>query len=559
MKKDYIWKVEKKIKVQSGETNTRKIIDILLKNRGINRPKDKKEFFNPTLPNSLSLKGLGIDNTSVGKAIKRILKAKKLGQKIIIYGDYDTDGICATAILWECLYYLGFDVIPHIPERFSEGYGANSESIEKLKKKNPDFKLLITVDNGIVAHEAVAKANQLGIDVIVSDHHELGEKYPKDCLVIHTTKIGGAGIAWIFAREIKNHLKCDISLFKLGDGLDLAALGTIADQLPLTNANRSFAKHGLVLLNKTKRPGLKQLFLEAGIEAGKIDSYSVGFIIAPRLNAAGRLEHAIDSLRLICTRSINQARDLALHLGSVNRRRQNVVEEVLSDARIKAMKTKWNGAIVLSSKSYHEGVIGLAASKLVEEFFRPAIVISEGKDLSKASARSIPGFDLIASIRKFSHLLEGHGGHKMAAGFSIKSKNLSVFSNKYQKYTSKLLTKDLMLKSIKIDMQLGLNNINTKLVYLLEDFEPFGLGNPRPLFLTDKVKILGSKVVGIKHIKFNLKDDGRVLEAIAFGFVETHPKSLKASMFDILYSPQINVWNERETIQLRLKDLKIKE
>lgn len=557
MNKENNWKLLAKIRTKNGKLGADKIFNTLLKNRGIGLKKQKEEFFNPTNPEDLTLKSLGIDRKSVNKAIKRIISAKKSKQKIIIYGDYDTDGICASAIIWECLYYLGFDVTPYIPERFSEGYGLNAASIQKLKIKYKKLKLIITVDNGIVANAAVKKAKQLGIDVIVTDHHEPGEKYPKVHSVIHTTKIGGAAIAWIFSREIKKKLKIGNLKLEIDKGLDLACLGTIADQLPLTNANRSFAKHGLVHLNKTNRPGLKQLFLEASLESGSIDSYSIGFVIAPRLNATGRLEHAIDSLRLLCTKNTRQARELAQHLGSVNKRRQNVVDEVLKDAREKASRVKWKGAIVLWSKSYHEGVIGLAASKLVEEFSRPAIVISEGKNISKASARSIPGFNLIDSIRKFSSLLEGHGGHRMAAGFSLKNKNLSVFSKKYQRYTSGLLTRQLMSKKINIDLQLNLSEIDKALVVDLQQFEPFGLGNPRPLFLSKNVKIIDPRIVGGKHVKFYLRDNSLSFSAIGFNLLESNPDILKAERADVIYSLDLNRWNNQETIQLKIKDIKI--
>ena len=345
------------------------IISLLLKNRGIKTLKDKKEFFFPTHPTKLSLKELGLSKTEIRKAIARINQAKKNKEKVIVYGDYDADGICATAILWEALWEKGLDVLPYIPERFSEGYGLNIESIKKLKASQPNLALIITVDHGIVADKKVDLAKELGIDVIITDHHQPGKIIPKALATVHTVKIGGAGVAWILAREIGT-----------AAGLELAAIGTIADQLPLMGPNRSLAKFGLEELNKTTRPGLLALFSEAALKPGGIGPYEVGFIIAPRINATGRLTHGLTSLRLLCTKDRMRARLLAEEIGRINSQRQKIVEEVVAHARKKLKDGPGQEIIILEHKSYHQGVIGLAAAKLVEEFYRPAIVISSKGD-----------------------------------------------------------------------------------------------------------------------------------------------------------------------------------
>ena len=535
-------------KTPKRSISLKEIEKILLKNRGLTGEKARKEFLSPTAPEALTLKGLGINQLQVKKAVERIKKAGKKGEMIIVYGDYDADGISATAVLWERLYSLGLNVLPPIPERVSEGYGLNSESIKKLKEENPSLGLIVTVDHGIVAGAQVEAAKKLGIDVIVTDHHQPGGKKPKPYALIHTTQIGGAALAWILAREIKSSR----------DGLDLVAIGTIADQLPLVEANRSFAKYGLISLNSTRREGLKALFSEAGIVEGDVGPYQVGFMIAPRINAMGRLVHAIDSLRLLCTKNSQRAGELARLLNKTNLERQRIVEEVVLHARGSVKDTK--EIIVLAHESYHEGVIGLAAARLVEEFYRPAIVISKKGTLAKASARSISGFNIIEAIRKLEgYLIEG-GGHPMAAGFSIETDKIEDFTLKLNKIASPALTEDILTKKLKIDLEVGFGNLGQELLALSQSFEPTGLGNPAPTFLTKKVIIVEARVVGRSgtHLKLVLEESGARLEAIAFGLGGIYGRLSPETKIDIAYALEENTWNGRKSLQLKIKDIKVK-
>ncbi|MFH1971077.1 MAG: single-stranded-DNA-specific exonuclease RecJ, partial [Patescibacteria group bacterium] len=458
---------------KNEDLNSKKIVEILLKNRGIKTSQEKKDFLNPISPEKLKLDKLKINSTSLKKSLERLKTALKNKEKVIIYGDYDADGISGTAVLWETLFDLGFDVWPYVPERFSEGYGVNFESVNLLKEKFPNLGILITVDNGIVATEEIEKINKLNIDVIVTDHHAKGKKVLKSFSTIHTTQISGSAVAWIFSREIQKYFTKNMNLDKR---LDLVAIGTIADQVPLIDANRSFVKWGLQKLNETKRPGLISLFKEAGLKEGEIGTYEVGYIIAPRINAMGRIEHGIDSLRILCTKSIKRSVELANTLGNINQKRQRIVDEVVIHARKMIAKGDSNKVLILAHESYHEGVIGLAASKLVEQFYKPAIVISKGKKISKASARSISGFNIIENIRKLDNLLENGGGHPMAAGFSILTSNIEKFQNKFQKISDKLLTDEILSKKIKIDMVLDFNNLSLELVDEISKLEPFGIG-----------------------------------------------------------------------------------
>ena len=531
------------------------IVKVILTNRGIINSRVKKEFLNPTHPSKLSLKDLGIKKAEVEKALKRLQKAKKSGELTIVYGDYDADGISGTAILWECLYAIGLNCTPYIPERFGEGYGLNVESVSKLKDEHPELGLIITVDHGIVANKKIEEIKKLGIDIIVTDHHQPGKSLPKSNSLVHTTKIGGAAVAWILAREIRKYLRGKEAYF--GDGLELAALGTIADQLPLLGPNRSFAKFGIEELNKTSRVGLLTLLNESGISPGAIGTYEIGFMIAPRINAMGRLVHAIDSLRLLCTKSRSRAGELARLLNKTNLERQKIVEEVVIHARASVGEKK--GIIVLAHESYHEGVIGLAASSLVEEFYRPAIVISKKGEVAKASARSIHGFDIIEAIRKVESLLLEGGGHPMAAGFSINSEKIEEFSQRINEVSLPLLTDDILTRGLKIDVELSFSAITKDLYKKLNLFNPTGIGNPTPTFITKGVSVSEARVVGREggHLKLKLREGGVEFGAIGFGLGSLFPKLSPKELIDAVYSVNNSVWNGRETLELKIKDIKI--
>jgi single-stranded-DNA-specific exonuclease len=547
----------KKSKIKKPKNDD--IIGILLENRGLKTQTEKQSFLNPKKPEELDIKELGIDPKSVDKAVGRIREAVDKSEEIVIYGDYDADGICATAILWETLYSLTKKVMPYIPDRFSEGYGITAQGVENVIAKYPEVKVLITVDNGIVAHEGIKRAKELKIDVIVTDHHQKDNNFLDAYAVVHTDKISGSGVSWIFSREISKSLKTKFPT--LTSGLELAAIGTVSDQLPLIGPNRSIVKHGLKSLTITKRPGLLALFEMAAINGSgnkELGTYEVNFQIAPRINAMGRLKHGLDSLRLLCTKNLGSAKELALHLNGTNIERQKIVDEVLAQSLLSVKDKKDFYSIVISDPAYHEGVIGLAAGKLAEKYYRPSIVISKGEKESKASARSIPGFNIIETIRKLKHLIITGGGHPMAAGFSIKTENIDKFSSEFEKLSKSLLTEELLLKKLKIDIELDFENIGYELIKDLKQFDPTGIGNPTPLFLTRRVTVIQSTPVGSegKHLKLKLVKDNKTFEAIAFNFSAYNLQIITNNYYDIVYSIDENVWNGNTSIQLRIKDIK---
>lgn len=540
------------------------LVSVLLKNRGIKTKKDRDGFFNPPNPSNTSISSLGIKKTDLKRAIDRIKKAKADKEQVIIYGDYDADGITATAIMWEALHDYGLDVLPHIPDRFEEGYGINTQSVENLKSKIPNLKLIITVDNGIVAYEGVDKAKELGIDVIVIDHHTLGTKKNTALAVVHSTQTSGSGLSWFFVKELFSSIKYPVS--NILQSLELAAIGTIADQLPLTGVNRSIVKYGLSELNKTKRPGLLALFKESGIEKDNgqsvsIGTYEVGYIIAPRINAMGRLKHGIESLRLLCTKDKLKAFDIAQNIGNTNIDRQKMVDSVMATT-LSELKNESKGPtnkiIVISGENYHEGVIGLAAGRLVEEYYRPAIVLSVKGDIAKASARSISGFDIISAIRNSSDLILQGGGHPMAAGFSISTNKIEEFTKAINAYAGEQLTDELLQKKLKIDCEINFDQINYDLYNKLTEFDPTGLGNFTPLFCTREVRVVGVKSVGRenKHLKMKLEKGGANFDAIWFN--ANLSISLAAhQVIDVVYNIDDNSWNGYKNLQLKIKDMEM--
>lgn len=531
------WEILSKVKSLPAQAG---IKSILLKNRNI---KNEDEFFNPKSPEGIKLTALGIKQSEIKKAIDRIKLAKKNKEKVIIYGDYDADGICATAILWESLNQFGVKVLPHVPDRFKEGYGINAKSVENLKIKIPDLKLIITVDNGIVGYEGIKKASELGIDVIVIDHHTKGSKPLKAYGVLHSTSLCGSGLSYLFSHElgIKNGF------------LELAAIGTVADQMPLIGINRSIVKFGLTALEKTKRIGLRALFNDSKID--KVGTYEINYIVAPRINAMGRLGSGIDSLRLLCTQKSDRAGELSALLGKTNQDRQKIVTEVLNHTLLNKDAQK-NKVIVISHKSYHEGVIGLAAGKLAEEFFRPAVVLSMNGKISKASARSISGFNIIEAIKSTGLIKEG-GGHPMAAGFTIDTVKIKEFAIAINKVADDLLTPELLERKIKIDCEIDFSEIDYQLSQLLKQFEPYGSQNYPPLFVSRNVQIISSKEVGKegKHLKLKLKQGEKIFDAIWFNATILKLKTL--SQISLAYSIEENVWQGRASLQLKVKDMKL--
>ncbi|MBI3289879.1 single-stranded-DNA-specific exonuclease RecJ [Candidatus Microgenomates bacterium] len=555
------WEILSKGTRDRVQGTVEEIKKILLRNRGIKTKLQEKEFFNPTHPDKLKALNFGIDPKELKKSVVRIKKAKESGEKVIVWGDYDADGICGAAILWEALYYSGVNALPFIPERRTEGYGLNVARMKQLKKEDPSVGLIITVDNGIVAHEKVDTAKELGVDVIITDHHLPRKTKPKAYAILHTTKICGATVAYILARELAS--KGD-AFQGWQDHLGLAALAQIADMVPLVGQGRSIVYHGLPMLQKTNRMGIIALCNVAKINQASIGTYEVGFMLAPRLNAAGRIENALSSLRLLCTKKRIQAQELAEQLQKTNASRQQMVLDTVTHAREQVIAGTANlpaqagGLIFVAHESYHEGIVGLVASRLVEEFGRPAFVVAKGEELSRGSARSVPGFNIVQLIETSREFLVEGGGHSMAAGFSVKTTMIEHLQKAFLK-NSKGMFNDGVGRKVLIDCEIPLEVINFDLVGEIEKFEPFGIGNPQPTFATRKVVVDDARLIGSdgKHLKlsFHLSGGRLKIDAVAFGMGELYSHLSPGKLVDIAYTVDVDRWNGREKLQLKLKDL----
>jgi len=508
------------------------IIELLLKNRGI---KDKDNFLNPPPPKS----PLKIPV----KAIKRVELAVKNQEPVIVYGDYDVDGICATAIVWETLNKMGAKVLPFIPRRENEGYGLSIAGIDNIDTQT---KLIITVDSGIVAHEAVAYAKKKGIDVIILDHHEKPKALPKAYAIIHTDKLCAAGIAYFFSCVIASEARQSL--------LELAAIATVCDMMPLTGVNRSIVKHGLKSLNETNRPGLKALYDVAGIKT--VGVYEIGYMIGPRLNAAGRIDSALTALRLLCTKDIAKAQEWARQLNDINKERQAMVEESVTHAH-QAVSSQQLAVrekiIVIEHESYHPGIIGLIAGKLTEKYYLPSIVISKKDGVSRASARSISGFNIIEAIRTTEKLLINAGGHPAAAGFTIETTNISDFKLQIIEYAKLKLTDNLLEKTLRVDCKIDIKNVNHSLFTALCTLEPYGMGNPQPVFCSE-VTVLNTRTMGAigQHIKLTLENG---LEAVGFNMSHFAAKLKAGQKVSLAYTLDLNFYNGKTTLQLKIKDI----
>lgn len=545
------------------QKTTGEIVEVILRNRGIITTSQREKFLHPTL-DDVSIQLVGIDKKECKKALKRIKVAIQKKESIVVYTDYDVDGVTSGALMWETLYGFGAKVMPYVPHREKEGYGLSKIGIDQVKKEL-EAKLIITVDHGITAAEKIEYAKSLGIDVIILDHHVIPAKLPDCEAIVHTTKLAAAGIAWLFCDYLISNLTnwTNLSYLKM-QNLELAVLGTIADLIPLVGPNRVIAKFGLEQLRETKRIGLKTLFKESSIKQEEIDTYTVSHMIAPRINAVGRITHAIDALRLLCTKDRARAAALAQTLGSTNRQRQSLTQDSLSHAldlvkNETKTKKKLQKILIVSHESYQQGIIGLIAGKLTEIFTRPSIAISVGEVYSKASARSVPGFNIVETFRKVSDLLVDVGGHPMAAGFTIETKKIEILKARLLELADKELDEKLLHKTVAIDMPLDFGEITPSLLKAITQLAPFGVGNPQPVFASLGIKVKGARKIGrdLSHLKLRVSSGALQFDAVGFGMGDLLDRLTLNEPIDIAYTIDENVWNGTTTLQLKLKDVRI--
>lgn len=530
--------------------------------------KEAAEFLNVSLNNLSS----PFDLKDMEAAVERIYRAIAAREKILLFGDYDVDGITSTAILLVFFERIGADITAYIPHRLKEGYGLKAFHITHLARLNK-IDLIITADCGSTNFEAAAKARDIGIDVIITDHHNIGEKIPAALAVINPKrhdctagleKLAGVGVAFTliiclrkFLRD-KNFWK-DQSEPNLKAFCDLVALGTIADMVPLIQENRIFSKTGLEIINANCRTGIKALLHAAGVEEQAADEQDIAFRLAPRLNAAGRMEHASIAVDLLTTTDIQRAEQIAQSLNGYNEQRRKLENKSIQDIeRILTKKPQIleQKTMVLWNRQWHEGVLGIVASRMVEKYYRPVILIAVKDQICKGSARSIPGVDLYERLSACSDVLEKFGGHEMAAGLSITAENLELFQKRFEDSISRMVEPDDLIPTLTIDQELNFSDISEGLIDEIESLAPFGSGNPEPIFMAANVKVASSKIVGSNHRRMvlsqPLNSEGRIFNAIHFNIDTGRP--LKNSFDKIAFKLRWNRWKGTKTAQLVIED-----
>ena len=543
------------------------IISQVLANRNLTDLDSARRYLYPSL-NELHSPFLMKD---MKKGIMRLLRAIYNKEKIVIYGDYDADGITSVVILFKFLNELPSSVSYYIPDRLDEGYGLKKPVIDKFKREN--ISLIITVDCGVSDIEQIAHAQMLGIDTIVLDHHEISASLPCAAATINPNRsdcnfpfkdLAGVGIAYNFLIALRGALRKEgfwenENYPNLKEYLDIVALGTIGDIAPLIDENRIFTKIGLELLTEGKRPGIKALKEVSGIDGQIIDSYKASFCLIPRINAAGRIASALDAVQLLLTDNIDEARTLAAKLDEYNRRRQSLEKNILNEIIEKigqAHDWKKLNAFVFASENWHPGVVGIVASRLVDLFNRPAFVISLNNGIGKGSGRSISEFNIHQGLKQCASLLLSYGGHYRAAGISIKEDNIDEFSDLLNEIIRNSVDSQSIISQTMIDAECQLSDINLKLINEMEMLAPFGCNNPEPILCARNIKVSSPTIVGNNHLKMKLSSKGISHDSIWFSMGEFLP-ALSGAHLDVAFTPQINYWNGTSDIQLKMKDAAI--
>lgn len=531
--------------------------------RGIETAGEAGMFLAPSLSDMLNPQLL----RGMEEAVGRLMAARRNRESICVYGDYDVDGITGTALLVSFLRQAGFSCRYFIPNRFDDGYGLGREAIQRIIDLGAD--LIVSVDCGITAVDEAMFCAAQGIDLIVVDHHLPKDTLPAAVAVINPVQPGcpypfkslaGVGVAFNLLVSLRTALR-DEGAFQganepdLREWLDLVALGTIADVVPLTGQNRIFAFHGLRQLTNSTKPGIQALKRVAGV-TGVVNCGQVGFRLAPRLNAAGRMESAVPGVDLLLSADQAESQRVALELDAANAERQAIERRILDEA-IQLIETSagYPGcrSIVLASRSWHQGVVGIVASRVAERYHRPTILISLGDDGSaKGSGRSIPGFHLLDAVKSCSVFLERFGGHCYAAGIGLRADAIAAFAAAFEAEAARLLTYDELVAHMDIDAEALPDNITPELARELKRLEPFGAGNPEPVLLMRALQVMDRRVVGDGHLRLRLAGGGRHFNAIAFRLASRQVPG----MVDIAFFPEMNEWNGNSTLQLRVKDLR---
>lgn len=538
--------------------HSKDLLTQLLRGRGVVSDEAAEEFLHPQYERShdpFLLSGMR-------EAAVRVQAAIAKNEKITIYADYDADAVTAAAVLLRYFQKIGYaNAGFYIPDRNSEGYGMNTDAVKLLADQGT--KLIITVDCGINAFDAIDLATYLGMDVVVTDHHQLTAGVPRAAAVVNPHKpddvypfkdLTGVGVAFKLVQALQATSSTPPAAFEKWL-LDLVAIGTVADCQSLLGENRIFVKWGLHVLQKTRWLGLRKLMELAEIADESLDTYHIGFIIAPRINAAGRMEHASRALELLLTDDPAAAEIMAQKLDELNRHRQQVTETVLSEAREQLAARSEQKILLAAAEGWPRGIVGLVAGKLTEEFYRPVLVLEKGVEEATGSARSIGGFNIVEAIGHSKEILTRYGGHAQAAGFTLQSTNIELFYKNLLQYAETVLTDEDLSPVLHYESEITLADVKAELLDVLGDFAPFGLGNPRPRFRINNIEPRFPTAIGKegKHLRFYAGD----FSCIAFNMGYWANKITPGSKIDVICEPQYNDWNGQRKIQLRIIDLQV--
>jgi len=495
----------------------------------------------------------------VDRAVARIVSAVRNGEDIVVYGDFDADGVTAAAVMVKGLERIGGRVRPYIPHRVDEGHGLNRPALEGLSAQG--VKLVISVDCGITGHEEVEEALRMGLDVIITDHHEVAGPVPRALAVVNPKlpdskypfrDLAGVGVAYKLVEAL---FRATDRTGQQEDLLDLVAVGTVADLVPLMGENRYLVNRGLMVLNRTERLGIRAMIGRAGLDLAGIDAETISFALAPRLNAAGRLDHASISYDVLVTGSGDEAGRLANLLDLRNAERQSLTREYTALAEERLGPEGLSAPLlIVADGEFHAGVNGVVAGKLADRYYRPAIVIEVGDRESNGSARSIPEFNMFAALAECADLFLHFGGHEQAAGFSVANENLDGLKSRLLVIAERELAGMDLQPTITIDAEVSLSSLRQGTLNLIRRLEPCGKGNSAPVFVSRGVRVLNAREVGSdgEHLKMKLGDRGQIWDAIGFGL--NHRNGEMPPLIDIVYNLKLNVWRGQESLQIGLLD-----
>ena len=556
-KKWQIYQVdEKQIDEIQSKYKLNKLLATILANRGIIEDEQINKFLKPTrndFYNPYEMPDMEI-------AVNRIIKAIDNKEKIIIYGDYDVDGITSVTVLKSFLEERGIKVTEYIPNRLNEGYGLNKKAVKNIVEAGNE--LMITVDCGISAVEEVEYANELGIEIIITDHHEPGNTLPSALAVVDAKRkdnkylcrnLAGVGVVFKLIQAIS--MKLGLEEKEYLKYLDIVCIGTISDIVPLTDENRVIVKLGLKLVEQTRNLGLREILKASGYT--KIDSNTISFGVAPRINACGRMGHQEEALKLFLSKEIEEVRELTQKLNEYNKLRQDIEKNIYDEAlkQIENQNLAERNTIVLMGKGWHHGVIGIVSSKITDLYFKPSILLCEEGDIGKGSGRSIPGFDLYESLSECSDSIEKFGGHSMAVGINVKTNKLDEFKEKLEEIA---IEKNIgeIVPILKIDAQVNLDEINKETINGLKELEPYGEANKMPVFALKNLKIDSIRALSEgKHLKLTLKDNKNIINAIGFFMGNLSNEYKIGDKVDVVGNLEINTFNGVDNIQINLKDI----